>query len=527
MAVSYVGAGSVVTGTSLTVGVPSGYAAGDYLIIFGSSIAGGAPSGWTLIYNSNSNIYVVVKIATSSESSVSLTGNILSSSAVMLAYRNVSNVGIRSGFNTAVSTTTLATDSIAALEPNSSIISLYASTAVAGTWTAPASTTARLTSNPTASARGLLVVDETPAVPGNTTTRTATLSATATLYCISFALHDGAPTSKTIVLTSGTTWTVPSDWTDAGSTIRGIGGGGGGRKPANNTGGAAGGGGGAFAEVTELGLTAGSTVYINIGSGGAGGTTAGGQSGANGGDTWLNKTTNAAPSSATDGLLAKGGSGSTGTTGALGGSSTTSVGTFKYSGGSGGNGSGANAGRPSGAGGSAASNIGSGFAGENATTTQTHGGPGGGGVRSIGNVGGTTGGSGGDNYARAAGGSGGTAANNGTAGTLGGGGGGSGSISGSQAKVTGGAGGAGGEIAITAGGTAGSGGGGGAAGGSSSSNGGNNGGNGGLYGGGGAGGGGSDSSLRASGTGGNGGDGIIIITYNAKAANGNFFFMFQ
>jgi hypothetical protein len=53
-------------------------------------------------------------------------------------------------------------------------------------------------------------------------------------------------------LTSGTTWTVPSDWNTASNTIEVIGGGGGGQ-----TGGtvSVGGGGGAYAESTNVSLT--------------------------------------------------------------------------------------------------------------------------------------------------------------------------------------------------------------------------------------------------------------------------------
>lgn len=75
-----------------------------------------------------------------------------------------------------------------------------------------------------------------------------------------------SPPPKVTFLTSGTTWTVPSDWNPAANKIEVIGGGGG----AESTGGG-GGGGGAYAIVSNVTtLTAGATVTISVGSGGAG-----------------------------------------------------------------------------------------------------------------------------------------------------------------------------------------------------------------------------------------------------------------
>ena len=80
-----------------------------------------------------------------------------------------------------------------------------------------------------------------------------------------------------IAITSGTRWRVPVDCTSA--TIEVIGGGGG--------------GGGAYSKTNSVTLTPISLAYINIG--------------VDGGDTWFNKTTNSAPTSTTNGALAKGG----------------------------------------------------------------------------------------------------------------------------------------------------------------------------------------------------------------------------
>jgi hypothetical protein len=102
----------------------------------------------------------------------------------------------------------------------------------------------------------------------------------------------------TILLTSGTTWTVPSDWDSANNSIQCLGGGGGG---GNKSGG--GGGGSAYAKITNLTLTPGATVLIAIGAAGAGSSVAD-VSGTDGGDTYFNGASLAASS-----VGAKGGAG--------------------------------------------------------------------------------------------------------------------------------------------------------------------------------------------------------------------------
>jgi len=88
----------------------------------------------------------------------------------------------------------------------------------------------------------------------------------------------------TIVLTSGTTFTVPVDCNKA--TIEAIGAGRSAYSQNN---------GGAYAKSVDVVLTPGNTVFINI------------PAGTFGGDTWFNKLTNAAPASAINGVKAAGG----------------------------------------------------------------------------------------------------------------------------------------------------------------------------------------------------------------------------
>jgi hypothetical protein len=120
-----------------------------------------------------------------------------------------------------------------------------------------------------------------------------------------------------IYLTSGSSWTVPSNWNNANNSIEviGAGGGGGGN-------GRRGGGGGAYSKSTNVALTAGASVAINVGAAGTG-------TGANGGDTYFNGT-NCAGSSA----CAKGGQGGADHAGGQGGAVSGGVGSIKYGGGS-------------------------------------------------------------------------------------------------------------------------------------------------------------------------------------------------
>ena len=111
--------------------------------------------------------------------------------------------------------------------------------------------------------------------------------------------------TKTVFITTGTTFTIPSDFKYL-SSVEIIGGGGTGYS--HGLGYGSGGGGGAYANSTSItGLTAGGTAYVSFGV--AGGT------------TYFN-TTNAAPTVSSTGVLAQNGVTATTTTGALGGSST-------------------------------------------------------------------------------------------------------------------------------------------------------------------------------------------------------------
>jgi len=183
-------------------------------------------------------------------------------------------------------------------------------------------------------------------------------------------------------LTSGTSWSVPTDWNSSNNTIEVIGGGGGGNSNAATSRG--GGGGGAYSKASNVSLTPGATITYAVG--------AAGTANNSGGDSYLcNSTSNCATIAGSAVVAgAKGGNGGATFTGGAAGSG---VGSVKYSGGNGGtNSSDAGAG-----GGGAAGPSGNGGNGGNAGTT---GGGGGGGANggSAGSAGsGSSGGAGGSN----------------------------------------------------------------------------------------------------------------------------------
>lgn len=290
-------------------------------------------------------------------------------------------------------------------------------------------------------------------------------------------------------------WSVPGDWNNTSNSLHAIGGG------ATSGSGSAqvpGSGGGAYAELTNLSLTKNATAYYAVGLGGLYTTDDTGQ---DGGQTWFNKTTNAAPTLVANGILAVGGNKR-----GAGGAAASCVGTTTYSGGSpstsssgysgtgGGGAAGPNgAGAGSGTGGGGASG-GGGANGGSASASPTN----------------NNGTNGGNNRFGTGGGAGGlTTSINGSPGSNGGGGGGGARTARSGICQ----GGAGGTEFISEWGNYGPGGGGGGGGDDdeASTDGGNNsyGGAGGVYGGGGGG-----FADDAGSRGGNGGQGLLMVIYN-------------
>ncbi|MDB5490367.1 MAG: hypothetical protein JWO78_216 [Micavibrio sp.] len=143
-----------------------------------------------------------------------------------------------------------------------------------------------------------------------------------------------APVKIFLTSTGAANWTVPADWNDLNNSIEVIAGGGSGcAAGGGNYGGS--GSGGAYSKITNLALTKGALIPVNIGAGGARAISTGGNILGNpGGDTWFG---NASYGGAN--VAAKGGLG--GLTGPisntmgniLGGQASAGIGSIKYSGG--------------------------------------------------------------------------------------------------------------------------------------------------------------------------------------------------
>lgn len=289
---------------------------------------------------------------------------------------------------------------------------------------------------------GLQVSDKTAG--GVTTSMSWSLSASRNVFGMAipidqFSASTGSAT--TVVLTSGTSWTVPSDFNTTANTVECWGGGGGGGGAnGGSPGSGGGGGGGAYSQVTNLNLTPGSSVAYSVGAGGTPGLSVGPTAGGAGGDTWFHSTTTVL---ASPGL---GGGNGTTQTGGAGGTTASCVGTVKLPGGSGGNSA---AGTAPGGGGGAGGPDGAGSAG--AAGSGTNAGAGGYGDAGQGGAGGSGGAvGGGDGEAEEVGGGGGggdgdTTANGGGDGGLPGGGAGGGSGGVGTPGGTGG----GGQVRIT------------------------------------------------------------------------------
>jgi hypothetical protein len=192
MPISFVGASPVVTGANPTVDVPAGVVAGDLLIVnTSSSNFLTPPTGWTFISSSSTAFNIIVKIATSSETSLPLSINTAGTTAVMLAYRGVGYVDVVGTIPSGTSTSA-STASVTTRFANDWILSFYTNgSGVTNTWTIPASTTQRVNQGSTTTGiRSLLIVDENQAVAGASAIRTATLSTSSNWAATAIALKE-------------------------------------------------------------------------------------------------------------------------------------------------------------------------------------------------------------------------------------------------------------------------------------------------------------------------------------------------
>jgi len=199
MAATFIGAGTVGLKNNPTVTVPTGYAAGDLLVIFiTSSVTPTTPTGWTLktSFTTSPQYYIYTKTATSSESSVTITANVTTAAAVMTCYRNVntSSFDAISTAKNSASTISLSTNTLTTTAANDLILNIYFTTGVNGSWVAPLGTNVEVSTISTNLDRNILIVDELQASIGTSTARTGTFSATVGMSCVQIALLDATTT---------------------------------------------------------------------------------------------------------------------------------------------------------------------------------------------------------------------------------------------------------------------------------------------------------------------------------------------
>lgn len=181
---SFVGASSLATGSSISVSIPSGVMAGDLLVMVVSDSTGAIPSvsGWTEIGPiSSSNgpkSSVFYKMASASESAVSISGLDSDGTGLMVAYRNILKFDTSSA--SAGDSASITTNSIITSATDDLIISVFTWESSFGTvsFNAPPSTNVRANySSIGLSNQGVIIVDENQSSIGSSTQRTATMSA--------------------------------------------------------------------------------------------------------------------------------------------------------------------------------------------------------------------------------------------------------------------------------------------------------------------------------------------------------------
>jgi hypothetical protein len=211
MAITYVGAGAVVTGTNPSIPYPSGIQIGDLLLIF---MVGNAtppttstnPLPWTRIY-STSTVSVWAREYTGTGTSQGMSYLSTTTQAVMLAYRGATTVQTVGAAVTGTGTTAT-TSTLTTLAADTTVISLFTTGQTASTWTPDPTINTRInrSSGPTS---GLLICDEIQNAIGLSTARTATLSASIAWAGVQIAL---VPTT-TYYWVGGT-----GNWTSSGTT---------------------------------------------------------------------------------------------------------------------------------------------------------------------------------------------------------------------------------------------------------------------------------------------------------------------
>ena len=212
MAIAFRAAGTVVTGANPTVPPPPGLTQGDLMIIVTTGTATPTtPTGWVQRYAQGAGNFttILTKYATAQEASQALTLAGTTSKSVMIAYSGAGSYDVVGTVATGTSTSA-ATTAQTTTYANDYVISIFARTTTASTFSVPASTTSRVNSASTATINGLLLVDELKASAGASAVRTSTLSASGTWSAINISFVP----ARTLYWVGGTgTWSA----TDTGN----------------------------------------------------------------------------------------------------------------------------------------------------------------------------------------------------------------------------------------------------------------------------------------------------------------------
>jgi hypothetical protein len=243
MAISFVGAGAVVTGSYPTVPVPAGVVQGDLLLLVYTVNypTNFTPSGWTVIgtqnipgfpYNTSfsadksPNQYFLYKFAGVTESGLLLNSiGVNNTKAVMVAYRGVSDIDVVGSFNFATNASPSTLSQTTAFD-NEYIVSVFSrnpDTTPTSTWTVPSGVSERVKSE-ALSHNGLLIFDELQTSAGSTAVRTATLQTSRFWASGSISLRPTGITSRNLYwVGESQTWdnTAGNKWSNTSGGVGG------------------------------------------------------------------------------------------------------------------------------------------------------------------------------------------------------------------------------------------------------------------------------------------------------------------
>jgi hypothetical protein len=234
MAISFVGASTVTSGTSPSATFPASYQKNDLLVwICTSSATVSAPAGFDVVATQGASQFVTVatRIATRDELNSGYGGLGANTRMVMLAYRGAGALEAVPTFLTGTSTAP-STNTLTTTYANDFVLSIYANqNGATRSLTPNASTTIRTSSNTSTTLNGLWLADELKAATGVTTARTATLSLSSAWSGLQLAIIE----TRTVYWVGGNgIWSTPGAGTTGANWANSPGGAGGVIIPSQN-----------------------------------------------------------------------------------------------------------------------------------------------------------------------------------------------------------------------------------------------------------------------------------------------------